>query len=268
MQRRFFTFKLFHLFTFMLLCIDIGNSATKFGVFDGDKLTSKFSIPTDREVTAERLAQQIGDRLNIHIDNAIACSVVPEVEGAVSEYARKLCRVKPRFVRSTDDLGLTINFSVETTGADRLVNSFAAAEKYGMPCVAVSLGTATTIDVVNRGREYLGGLIAPGIKASARALSLVTSKLPEVEICKPFHVIEQTTESAIQSGIVYGQVAMVEGLLKRVLDELGEKATVIATGGFAELIAGEVDLIGAVDNDLLLSGLNLIAKRSTITQPA
>ncbi|HEY2867063.1 MAG TPA: type III pantothenate kinase [Pyrinomonadaceae bacterium] len=244
----------------MLLAVDIGNSSIKFGVFEQDTFTTKFSIPTDREYTAEDIAGHVGDRLPNVVDAAIVCSVVPEVDRAVNEYIENSFHVKPRFVLSTDDLGLKINFNVETTGTDRLVNSFAAAEKYGKPCIVVSLGTATTIDVVNREGEYLGGLIAPGMKVSARALSLAASMLPEVELRKPEHVIAKTTASAIQSGIVYGQIAMVSGLLERIIRELGFKPTIIATGGFANLIANEIDLIDTVDPDLTLEGLNRLAR--------
>jgi len=244
----------------MLLAVDIGNSSIKFGVFDRDNLTTKISIPTNREYTADDIAAEIGEHLPIYVDSAIFCSVVPEVEKAIVEYVERSFHIKPRFVRSTDDVGLKIGFNVETTGTDRLVNAFAAAEKYGKPCVVVSFGTATTIDVVNKDGEYLGGLIAPGMKVSARALSLAASKLPEVEIQKPEHVIANTTETAIQSGIVYGQIAMVEGLISRVINELGDKPMVIATGGFAGLVTREIRLLDTVDTDLTLEGLNRLAQ--------
>ena len=248
----------------MLLAVDIGNSAIKLGLFDGDKLTSKFFIPTDRVLTTEQLAQQTDDRLNIQIDDAIVCSVVPEVNGAVRRYLNEAWQMETRFVRSTDDLGLTIDFRVETTGADRLINSFAASKKYGTPCVVVSFGTATTIDVVNEDREYLGGLIAPGMKVNAQALAIAASKLPEVELIKPAHVIAQTTETAIQSGIVYGQIEMIRGLLRRVTDELGERPKVAATGGFARLVADEIEEISIVEDDLTLTGLMLLYSRGLI----
>jgi type III pantothenate kinase len=247
----------------MLLTVDIGNSAIKFGVFDGDKLTSKFSIPTDRDLTLSQLTQQANDRLTLKIDEAIVCSVVPEVDEVVREFLNEACQIEPHFVRSTDDLGLTINFSVEITGADRLVNSFAASEKYGTPCVVVSFGTATTIDVVNANREYLGGLIAPGMKVTTQALAIAASKLPEVELKKPAHVIAQTTETAIQSGIVHGQIEMIKGLLQRVADELGDTPKVVATGGFARMLANEIDAISIVDEDLTLSGLDLLYQRNS-----
>jgi type III pantothenate kinase len=242
----------------MLLTIDIGNSAIKFGVFETERLTNKFSIPTQRNYTADEIADRVGGRIPASIDAAIACSVVPEVESAVADFVKDRFGLETRFVCSTDALGLEISFEVATTGTDRLVNASAAVERYGVPCIVVSLGTATTIDVVDRGREYLGGLIAPGMSVSAEALSLAASKLPEVETRKPNSVISKTTDSAIRSGIVYGQVAMVEGLLERIFDELGERPHIVATGGFAEFIASETVLIDHVDTDLTMEGLRSI----------
>jgi type III pantothenate kinase len=247
----------------MLLAIDIGNSSIKFGVFDGENLTTKFSIPTDRNYSASEIADQINHRLPASIDTAIIGSVVPEVDSAMAKFLADSLRIETRFVRSTDIPGLTINFSVETTGADRLLNSFAAAEKYGVPCVVVSFGTATTIDVVSAEREYLGGLIAPGMKVSVDALALAASKLPKAELKKPTKVIAQTTEEAIQSGIVNGQIAMVEGLLKQIIEQLDIRPKVVATGGFAGMLASETDQIEIVDDDLTLNGLSMINKRFT-----
>jgi len=254
-----FTFTLFH---FMLLCIDIGNSAIKFGFFDGDKLTQKLSIPTDRTSTAAAIPSKLDGELPRGIEAAIACSVVPEAEEAVSEFVRRVAGVEIQFVRSSDDFGLSIDFDVTTTGTDRLVNSFAASEKYGVPCIVVSFGTATTIDVVNSKREYLGGLIAPGMKVNAQALAIAAAKLPEVSLEKPAHVIAQTTETAIQSGIVSGHIEMIKGLLRRVSKELGDKPLIVATGGWAEMMAAEIDQIDTVDLDLLLNGLSLIVKQA------
>jgi len=249
----------------MLLAVDIGNSSIKFGVFDKNTLTSKFSIPTKRDYSADDIARVAGEWLTQSIDAAIVCSVVPEVETAVAGYLSHFLHVEPRFVETTDDFGLEHDFAIDTMGTDRLVNSFAAVEKYGShgsPVIVVSLGTATTIDVVVPERRHIGGLIAPGLGTSAQALNLATSKLPDVPIAKPPHVIAIATETAIQSGIFYGQAAMVDGLLKRVTAELREKPTIIATGGFAEIIAPEVELIEVVDLDLTLSGLQILLQRS------
>ena len=245
----------------MFLAIDIGNSSIKFGVFDGESLTTKFSIPTRRNYSASEIANQVDHQMPTSIDAAIVCSVVPEVDNAIAKFINDTFQIEPRFARSTDDLGLSINFSVETTGADRLVNSFAAAEKYGVPCVVVSFGTATTIDAVGAEREYLGGLIAPGVKVSAEALALAASKLPVVELTKPTNVIAQTTVDAIRSGVVNGHIAMVDGLLKQIIEQLDGNPKIVATGGFAALLASEIEQIEIVDDDLTLNGLSALYKR-------
>jgi type III pantothenate kinase len=143
------------------------------------------------------------------------------------------------------------------------VNAFAAAEKYGGPCIVCSFGTATTIDVVNSDREFIGGIIAPGMGLMAEALHLKTSKLPRVEIQRPESVIGNSTVASIQSGIYYGYIGLVEGIIPRMTGELGETATVIATGGYASMIASETDAIDTVDENLTLEGLRLIHKRQS-----
>lgn len=242
----------------MLLAVDIGNSSIKFGIFDDDRLASKFLIQTRKDYDPEEIAASVGDRIQTRVDSAIACSVVPEIDKALAEYLKIFVHVEPRFVSTNDDFNLTFNFPINSSGTDRLVNSFAAAEKYGVPVVVVSFGTATTVDVINPKREHIGGLIAPGMGVSIKALELAASKLPDVEIAMPERVIAATTESSIQSGIFYGHVAMIEGLLRRVISELGDEPKVIATGGFAELIAPETDMIDLVDADLTLDGLRML----------
>jgi type III pantothenate kinase len=248
----------------MLLAIDIGNTSAKFGVFDNDQLALKFFIPTKRDYTADEIAQHVGERLDRPIQSVVACSVVPEVDAAFSQYISRFIGVNPRFIQTSDDFGLTFNFSIKSTGTDRLVNSFAATEKYGVPVVVISFGTATTIDVINSNREHLGGVIAPGMNATVKALAQAASKLTQVKLTKPHRVIANTTETAIRSGVIYGHIAMSEGLLKRVITELGTQPTVVATGGFAELIAPETDMIDTVDNDLTLDGLRLLSWKLAI----
>ncbi|MGQ0543286.1 MAG: type III pantothenate kinase, partial [Blastocatellia bacterium] len=157
---------------------------------------------------------------------------------------------------------LTIKYDpITSVGTDRLINAFAAVTKYGKPIIACSFGTATTIDAVNENCEFLGGIIAPGMATLAESLHLKTAKLPRVEIAKPKQVIGSSTESSIMSGIFYGYVGLVEGLISRLGVELGDKAKVIATGGFARLIAPEVHAISIVDENLTLDGLRLVAER-------
>jgi type III pantothenate kinase len=250
----------------MLLAIDIGNSSTKFGIFNGESLLHKFSIQTKRDYTAEEL---LFDRLKVHeqdfiqidIDTCVVASVVPELNGVISQVCNELFKITPRFVDSSWDFGFAIDYDPPSAaGADRLVNCFAAASKYGTPVVACSFGTATTIDVVSDENAYAGGIIAPGIGTSAKALQLTTSKLPDVPVARPDAVIGKTTVASIQSGIVNGHVAMVEGLL----DRIGSAGKVVATGGFARLIASQTKAIDVVDENLTLDGLKLLALRDGV----
>lgn len=246
----------------MLLAIDIGNTNTKFGVFEGDSLTAKISIPTLRDITPGALVKLLKDRIPETISAAIVSSVVPEVDDIFVEFITSRFDISPQFVTHDLDLGLKINYEPpDDTGADRLVNAFAAVEKYGPPCIVCSFGTAMTADVVNGDRELIGGLIAPGMKTLAVALNLTASKLPEVEIEKPVKVIQNTTVGAIQSGLVYGYFGLAEELLRAIKAELNLDAKVIATGGFAALIAEHTSQIDVVDKELTLEGLRMLHER-------
>ncbi|MFN0140168.1 MAG: type III pantothenate kinase [Pyrinomonadaceae bacterium] len=246
----------------MLLAIDIGNSQVKCGIFDHENLVSKISIPTSRDITSDALASLLSDKITWPIDAAIISSVVPEVDGAFREFVIAGFNLAPIFVNHELDLGLKINYQPPgDVGADRLVNAFAATEKYGAPCIVCSFGTATVTDVVNASREFVGGLIAPGIKTLAAALKLTTSKLPEVNIEKPDNVVQNTTVGAIRSGVVHGYFALVEGLIAGVKKESGSELKVIATGGFAQMIAENTDQIDVVDKDLTLEGLRRLYAR-------
>lgn len=246
----------------MLLAVDIGNTFIKFGVFDGDRLVSKLSIPTIRDITTEGISKVLATRITQTIEAAIVSSVVPEVEVSVREFIRTDFEIDPVFVRNDDDFGLTIKYEpLSDAGSDRLVNTFSAVEKYGVPCIVCSFGTALTIDVVNKFRVLVGGLIAPGMNTLTTALNLATSKLPKVEIAKPAELIQNTTVGSIQSGVVYGYFGLAEELISRVKKEIGGDPTVVATGGFAHLIAENTSSINVVDDDLLLTGLQMLMTR-------
>lgn len=246
----------------MLLAIDIGNTNTKLGVFDHENLVAKISVPTSREITPDVIARVLADKITQPIDAAIISSVVIEADYAFREYVASNFGVATTFVRHDLDFGFKIDYQpAEDAGTDRLVNALAAIEKYGAPCIVCSFGTAMTIDVVNERRELTGGLIAPGMKTLAAALELTTSKLPEVEIKKPDKVIQNTTVGAIQSGIVYGYFGMVDCLLTAVKKEAADDMKVIATGGFAQMIAENIDHIDFVDKDLTLDGLQRLHSR-------
>lgn len=243
----------------MLLAVDIGNSNTKFGIFDSERLFSKFSVPTGSEISDDILRPRFADA---SITQAIICSVVPEKVPSVKDVLYEAFGIDSFVVGNELDLGLKISYEpLSALGTDRLVNSFAAAEKYGTPCIVCSIGTATTFDIVNTDRELLGGAITAGMKTMAKALHLNTSELPEIEIAKPESVIGNSTDASIQSGIFYGHIAMVEGMIQRINTEINYDPKVIATGGFASLIAETTNVIDIVDENLLLDGLRLLYKR-------
>ncbi len=247
----------------MLLAVDIGNTNIKFGIFDGERLTSKFSIQTKRDSTTEDIGAKLRGNISYPIKTSLICSVVPELDGPLSTFLKHDLGIDAVFVTNGFDFGLKINYEpLAAIGTDRLVNCFAAAEKYVNPCIVCSFGTALTIDVVSRDRVLVGGLIAPGINTLASALKLTTSQLPEVEIIRPSTVLQNTTVGAIQSGIFHGYLGLFEGLLKAVKEEIEDEPTVIATGGFAEAMAGRTSQINIVDQNLTLDGLRLAAQQS------
>ncbi len=247
----------------MLLTVDIGNTSTKFGIFDGDTLRSKLAIPTIRDVTARGLANVLRSRLLQPITTAIVCSVVPEANAAMLDFLQAEYRTNAALVSADFDFGLDIRYEpLSAAGTDRLVNAFAAAKRYGAPCIVCSLGTALTIDVVSDKHVLVGGLIAPGMKTMARALHLNTAKLPEVEIERTDSVIQNTTAGSIRSGIFHGYLSMVEGLIDRFKNEIGDHTKVIGTGGFASMFAENSKSIDIVDGDLLLCGLQMLHARS------
>ncbi len=255
----------------MLLAIDIGNSSTKFGIFEGEYLHLKFSIPTKRDSTVDDISQAVGDRLDSLVSSIIVSSVVPEFESPLLQFVKTKTGTDPVTVNNSFDFGLKISYQpVSSAGTDRLIVAFAAVEKYGTPLIVCDFGTATTIDAVNSKREYLGGIIAPGMATMAKALHLATSKLPRVEIEKPANVIGNSTISSIQSGIFFGYIGLVEGIISRMTDELlsvppivagglPNRPRVTATGGYAHLIAENSKAIDVIDENLMLDGLQRLA---------
>jgi type III pantothenate kinase len=255
------SFLVVHLPFNMLLAIDIGNTAMKFGVFEGDELVSKFVIPTVRDRTSDELKAALAEHLTEAPDAVIFSSVVPELDGALNETFLR-AGIAARQVTTSDDLGLTFNFPIDDAGTDHLINSFAAVEMYGAPCIVIAFGTATTIDVVDRQREHRGGLIAPGPKATAKAMEILAAKLPEVEIREPPNLINTKTDAAIQAGIFYSQIGLVETAIPHMKSKIGDDAKVIATGGYAQLFADSCRWIDRVEPDLTLYGLKMLYSRA------
>lgn len=241
----------------MLLVIDIGNTSTKFGVFENAVLVARQTAPTVHTLTADEIFRLIEIRQTIHA--VVVSTVVSELKNAYREFSNKCFNVEPIFVTSSIDTGLKINYvPSDTLGADRFVAAFAATEKYGNSCIVCDFGTATTIDVVNSSGEFLGGIITPGMDTMRESLFTNTSALPLIKLRRPEKVIGNSTVTSIQSGIYFGYVALVDGVIERMKTELGEPTKVISTGGLAKLIAETSKEIEVIDDDLMLDGLRML----------
>jgi type III pantothenate kinase len=251
----------------MLLAIDLGNTNTVFGVYDGDRLVMHWRLSTQKNRTVDEYGILLRNLFTIEniearrIQSVIIASVVPPLDSILGEMVEAYFAVKPVFV-THENAGVPVLYDdPREVGADRIVNAVAAIDKYSMPAVVVDFGTATTFDAITAAGEYLGGIIAPGIVISAEALYEHAARLPRIEIQKPAHVIGRSTRASMQSGIFYGYVSLVEGILTRMKQDLGETTRIIATGGQASFIQQEASLIEIVDNNLTLDGLRLIASR-------
>jgi type III pantothenate kinase len=252
----------------MLLAVDIGNTNTSLGVFEGDTLAVHWRLTTARARTEDEWGVHVRNLFALAgldfkaMDGIAIASVVPPLNFTLKQMAETYFHLTPLFIDAATDTGLTILYEpVSDVGADRIVDAVAAIHKYGAPCVIVDLGTATTFDSINSNGEYLGGVIAPGITISADALFQRAAKLPRVEIKRPPHVIGSTTVEAMQSGLYHGYVGLVDGILQKMMDELGGAPRVIATGGLAPLIAKGSQFIEKVDETLTLEGLRLVYEK-------
>ncbi len=249
----------------MLLALDIGNTNITLGAFQGEKLCATWRLFTDLHRQPDEYAALIRNLLPLKgvqiedIEDIIACSVVPPLTTVFEEVARSSFHVVPMVVGMGTKTGVRILYdSPRDVGADRVVDAAAAYRMYGGPLVVVDFGTATVFDAITVDGDYLGGAIVPGVTIAAEALYMGTSQLRRVEFQAPSSAIGKNTVAAIQSGLVFGHVAIVEGMVKRFRAELGEDAKAIATGGLAELIAKETGVFYAVNQDLTLIGLRLI----------
>jgi type III pantothenate kinase len=253
----------------MLLVIDAGNSNVKLGVFHGAELLAQWRLVTDRVKSAEQYGVEIRklferDSVEVKsIDSIAIASVIPQLDEAFVHTALNDFGVTPLFVDHTTNTGLKLLYDTPSElGADRIVDAAAALAKYGAPCIVVDFGTATTFNAVNTAHEYLGGVIAPGIKISAEALFSRAAKLPRVEIKRPEKVIATSTHSAMQSGLYHGYAGLVDGVLEKMIAEMASRPHVIATGGLAPVIAGASKFIEKIDETLTLDGLRLIYERN------
>jgi len=250
----------------MLLAINANNTNTVFAIWDGDQLKGSWRTATEPKRTADEYVvwfdhlltlERLG-RGNIH--GAVIASVVPEVNFNLTTLCRKYCHTEPLIVGAKDvELGTrALVERPEEVGADRLVNTVSAHDRYRGPLIVVDFGTATTLDVVDQDGNYIGGVIAPGINLSVAALHMAAAKLPSINIRRTQRVIGKDTVSCMQSGVFWGYIGLVEGLVARIKDEYGGPMQVIATGGLAPLFEGATQSIDKVDPDLTLWGLQLI----------
>ncbi len=261
----------------MLLAVDVGNSHTTVGVFDGETLRCELRLATRRGWTRDELAVSLHQALGLvgielsGIDQAIVACVVPPVLGPLAEALSRYASVEPLVVGPGIRTGMPIRYdSPQDVGADRIVTAVAAHERHrhlhgeGVEggLIVVDFGTATTFDVVSPKPEYLGGVIAPGIGIAADALFERAAKLPRVDISRPDRVVGRNTVGAIQSGLVYGYIGLVEGLIARIRAEVAWPCRVIATGGFAPVVANESGVIDVLDDALVLEGLRIIHGRN------
>lgn len=257
----------------MLLAIDVGNTNVVLGVFARTRLTRSWRLATSRERTADEIGLMVSDLLDragitpARIDGVVLASVVPQLTGAMIDMCRRYLGTEPLNLEPGVTTGMpNLYENPAEVGADRIVNGMAAYERFGRarrePLIVVDFGTATTFDAITAKGEYLGGVICPGIGISADALFQRAARLPRIDVRKPAHVIGRTTVTSMQSGLFFGYVGMVEGLVHRLRAALGGRAYVVATGGLAEVIAPETHAVDVVDRDLTMHGLRLLWERN------
>jgi type III pantothenate kinase len=257
----------------MLLTIDSGNTNIVFAVYDGAACRAQWRSSNDPRRTADEYAVWLTQLMALEnlrpkdVTGAIIANVVPAATHNLVSLCRRYFACQPMIVGEPGvDLGIGVLVDhPDEVGADRLVNAVAVFERYGGPSVVIDFGTATTFDVVDDEGNYCGGVIAPGINLSLEALHMAAAKLPRIAVRRPDRVIGKGTVAAMRSGVYWGYVGMIEGLVKRIREEFGAPMTVVATGGLAQMFAEASDAIGHHDPDLTLRGLMLIHRRNVRT---
>jgi type III pantothenate kinase len=249
----------------MLLCIDIGNTNIKLGMFDRDKDRAHWRIATDRARLADEYAMLLLDLFAASqiqtrdVTGVAISSVVPSLAPVFADLSKNYLKQTPVVVGPGIKTGMSIRTDQPSeVGADLIVNAVAARELYGVPVIVIGFGTATTFSAVSTQGDFVGVAIAPGVETGAEALFRFAAKLPQVELTRPPHAIGKNTVHSMQAGLVFGFAGLVEGVVKRMCAELGGKVRVVATGGLAQRIAAETDIIEIVEPNLTLMGLRLI----------
>ncbi|MGB7553386.1 MAG: type III pantothenate kinase [Candidatus Korobacteraceae bacterium] len=262
----------------MLLVIDVGNTNTVLGVFEAKsakpgpgRLLAHWRVSTIKTQMVDEYGVLFRNLFAMHglevgsVQGIVISSVVPPLDSTLREMCERYFHLRPLFIEPGVKTGMPVLYdNPAEVGADRIVNSVAAFEKHGGPCIVVDFGTATTFDVVSRKGEYLGGVITPGIGISADALFERTARLPRVDIRKPPRVLATNTVNSLQSGLYYGYLGLIDGILERLIAELGEDVNIVATGGLATLMGGGSKYIHEIDNLLTLEGLRIIYERNQV----
>lgn len=252
----------------MLLAVDVGNTNTSVAAYRGAEVCARFELPTSATASPEERSRSLRERLGdagietTAVRASIVASVVPAGDASLAAALRAIAGAPPIYVDHRTPTGMRLAVSrPETLGADRIVNAVAARERVGAPCIVVDLGTATTLSVVGPDGAFAGGAIAPGMGIAAEALFARGARLPRVPLAPPARAIGSETVGAMQSGIFWGHVALVEGLVARIDGELGGGARVLATGGLSELVGPSLRGIEAIVPDLTLEGLWFLHER-------
>ena len=262
----------------MLLAIDVGNTNTVLGLFrlegEAQELAAHWRVTTHRTQTADEYGVLFVNLFQMNgmspgdVSQIIVSSVVPPVDSTLRQVCETYFHTVPLFVEPGIKTGMPVLVdNPAELGADRLVNAIAAFERYGGPCIVVDFGTATTFDVISAKGEYLGGAISPGLGISADALFARAARLGRIDVKRPAKVIGTNTVTHLQSGLYYGYIGLVDGILERMIAELGQPARVIATGGLARQISGDSRYIAEIDDMLTLDGLRILYERNRSTRP-
>jgi type III pantothenate kinase len=265
----------------MLLVLDVGNTNTVLGVFESTPaaqggasygaLIAHWRVTTNKTQTVDEYGVLFRNLFAMSgidvgaVQGTVVSSVVPPLDSTLREVCERYFKTRPLFIEPGVKTGMPVQYdNPAEVGADRIVNSVAAYEKFGGPCIVVDFGTATTFDVVSKKGEYLGGVITPGIGISADALFARTARLPRVDIRKPPRVLATNTVNSVQSGMYYGYLGLIDGILERLIAEMGDKVTVVATGGLAQLMGSGSKYIREIDDLLTLDGLRIIYERNLV----